>query len=82
MQAPSVPAPVVPETAWRIEQNPGPAAEARFLRLITAGQLRVVGLGVADYERCIELIETYSDLRLGLADAGVVAVAERLAGLS
>lgn len=73
-----VPAPVVPEVAWQIERNLGPGAEAAFLRLITAGELEVVDLVVADYARCIELIEAYHDLGLGLVDASVVTVAEKL----
>ena len=39
-----VPAPVVPETAWLVESRLGPAAEVRFLRLVTAGALQVVDL--------------------------------------
>ena len=74
----TVPAPVIPETAWQIERNLGPASEARFLRLITAGELNVVDLAVADYGRCAELIETYADMALGLVDASVVTVAENL----
>ena len=73
-----VPAPVIPETAWQIERNLGPRSEASFLRLITTGRLHVVDLSVADYERCITLIETYHDLGLGLVDASVVTVAENL----
>ena len=60
-----VPAPVVPETAWLIESRLGPAAEARFLWLITTGLLQVIDLAVADYARCVELIEQYADLGLG-----------------
>ena len=71
-----VPAPVVPETAWLVESRLGPAAEVRFLRLVTAGALHVVDLSVADYERCIDLIERYADLGLGLVDASIVAIAE------
>jgi len=74
-----VPAPVVPETAWQIERNLGPMAEARFLRLITAGELIVVDLVLGDYARCADLIETYADMSLGFVDASVVAVAENLA---
>jgi predicted nucleic acid-binding protein len=73
-----VPGPVVPETAWQVERNLGPQAEAKFIRLITAGELVVVDLSIDDYGRCVELIETYSDLGLGLVDASVVAVAEKL----
>lgn len=70
--------PVVAETAWFIESRLGPSAETDFLRLITTGELRVVDLGVTDYQRCITLIETYADLGLGLVDASIVTVAENL----
>jgi uncharacterized protein len=70
-------APVVAETAWMIESRLGPAAEAGFLRLVTAGELEVVDLTIEDYARCTELIEIYADMGLGLVDASVVAIAER-----
>jgi uncharacterized protein len=73
-----VPAPVIPETAWQIERNLGARSEAAFLRLITSERLHVVDLTLADWARCIALIETYADLGLGLVDASVIAVAERL----
>jgi len=73
-----VPAPVIPETAWQIERNLGPRSEAAFLRLITSQHLRVIDLTLTDWERCIDLIDTYADLGLGLVDASVIAVAERL----
>jgi hypothetical protein len=73
------PAPVVPECSWQIEHHFGPAAEARFLRVITAEELKVVDLTLADYARCVELIETYADLGLGLVDASIVTVCEKLA---
>jgi len=73
-----VPAPVITETAWQVERNLGPVAEAEFLRLITSGRIEVVDPTVADYGRCAELIEAYASLRLGLVDASVVAIAERL----
>jgi uncharacterized protein len=33
-------------------------------------------LAVADYQRCVDLIERYADLGLGLVDASVITVAE------
>lgn len=74
-----VPAPVIPETAWQIETNLGPRSEAGFLRLITTRQLQVADLSLEDYERCVTLIEAYHDLSLGLVDASIVTVAEKLA---
>lgn len=71
-----VPAPVLPETCWQIERNLGAASEAAFLRLVTTGELAVIDLAMADYCRCVELIERYADLALGFVDASVVTVAE------
>jgi hypothetical protein len=71
-----VPAPVLPETCWQIERNLGAASEAAFLRLVVTGELAVIDLVMADYRHCLELIERYADLPLGLVDASVVAVAE------
>lgn len=73
-----LPAPVVAESAWMIEARLGPAAEAHFLRLVTSSEIKVVDLRLDDYRRCIDLIETYSDLGLGLVDASIVTAAERL----
>jgi predicted nucleic acid-binding protein len=73
-----VSAPVIPETAWQIERNLGPRSETAFLRLITTGRLDVIDLTVDDWSRCIALIETYEDLGLGVVDASIVAIAERL----
>lgn len=70
-------APVVAETAWLIEDRLGPAAEACYLTMVI-NDLRVVDLTTVDYRRCIELIHNYADMGLGLVDASVVAVAERL----
>jgi hypothetical protein len=72
-----VPVPVITETSWLIETRLGPAAEARFLRA-TRGELSRVDLLDQDWDRAIELVETYAELGLGLVDASVVAVAERL----
>ena len=74
----AVPASVVPEAAWMIESRLGPAAEAQFLRVVTSTRFTIVTLLTSDYERIIELIETYADMGLGFVDASIVATAERL----
>jgi predicted nucleic acid-binding protein len=71
------PTPVITETAWMILDRLGPVPQARFLRLVTTGQLDPVELTLPDWQRCLELCERYADLRLDLADASLVAVAER-----
>ena len=44
-----VPAPVIPETAWFIESRLGPAAESKFLRLVTDGELSVRSICAITY---------------------------------
>lgn len=70
--------PVVVESAWLIESRLGPAAEASFLRSLAAGEIQRHDLTETDWARAVELIERYTDLGLGVVDASVVAVAERL----
>lgn len=74
-----VPTTVVTETSWMIESRLGPAAEAAFLREVTSGaSLTRIDLDTPDWTRAIDLIDTYADLGLGLVDASVIAIAERL----
>jgi uncharacterized protein len=73
-----VPTPVIVESAWLIESRLGSSAEATFLRAVHAGELERVDLTVEDWARVIELLDAYADSPLGLVDASVVAVAERL----
>ncbi len=73
-----VPTPVIVESSWLIESRLGPAAEAAFLGSVVDGELIRVDLEGVDWARCVELIGAYADLGLGLVDASVVAVAERL----
>ena len=73
-----VPTPLVVESSWLICDRLGAAAEASFLRSVTTGELRREDLTDADWERALALVEGYADLALGLVDASIVAVAERL----
>jgi uncharacterized protein len=69
---------VVAETSWELENNIGVAAEAGFLDAIIVGELKVIDLLADDDVRAVDLIRQYADLGLGLVDASVVAIAERL----
>jgi predicted nucleic acid-binding protein len=70
--------PVLTEVGYLLEREKGARAEAEFLRSIRAGQVMMVPLTAADLDRMAELVETYGDFPLGLVDASVIAVAERL----
>jgi predicted nucleic acid-binding protein len=76
-----VPAPVVTETCYFIERDSGPEteAEAEFLGSFgPGGRFEMVDLRADDWARIIDLVQSYADLPLGMVDASVVAVAERL----
>jgi predicted nucleic acid-binding protein len=49
-----------------------------FLEDVVAGAYRVVYPTLAELDRCRELQERYADLRLGVVDASVIALLERL----
>jgi uncharacterized protein len=66
------------EACWLLERALGPRTEEAFLRSIGKGELAIEVLRPEDYSRAAELVERYADLRLGMVDASVVAVAERL----
>lgn len=70
--------PVIVESSWLIESRLGPAAEAHFLQSLTLGEIERLDMADVDWSRVAELVESYADLGLGIVDASVVAVAERL----
>ena len=71
-----VPEPVVAEAAYLIRDRLGEKAELAFARSLAAGELSVESLARNDWKRAAELLEEYAFL--GLVDAAVAAVAERL----
>ncbi|GAA3132207.1 type II toxin-antitoxin system VapC family toxin [Streptosporangium carneum] len=72
-----VPGFVAGEVAYMLGKLGGAKAEAGFLRSLRAGVFQLVDLTDEDVDRIADLVERYSDLPLGSADASVVAVAER-----
>lgn len=73
-----VPALVIAEATYLIEQSKGPAAEAAFLRSLRSHRYQIEAPTEADLLRSAELVHQYADLPLGGTDASIVAVAERL----
>ncbi|HZE16482.1 MAG TPA: PIN domain-containing protein [Mycobacterium sp.] len=74
-----VPVPVVTETCYFIERDSGPGTEADFLDSFgLGGPFEMADLGAHEWKRVSDLIRTYADLPLGVIDASVVAVAERV----
>jgi predicted nucleic acid-binding protein len=73
-----IPLPVIGETSYLIESRLGPEAESQFLSSFVNSETTIDHLLLTDLDRMAELVHTYADLPLGMVDASVVAVAERL----
>lgn len=73
-----VPATVVAEVGYLLEQRVGPRVEAAFLQAIADGDFEPVPLVAEDFARMAQLVAQYDDLPLGTTDASVIALAERL----
>jgi len=73
-----VPSLVLAELDYWCHERLGVSVWLTFLEDVIAGAYRVEHPVGADLERCRELQERYADLRLGVVDASVVALVERL----
>jgi uncharacterized protein len=72
-----VPQLVLAEAGYLVGKLAGPVAEVAFVRRLSADQVELPGVNRDDLRRMGELMETYADLRLGIVDAAVMAIAER-----
>ena len=73
-----IPAPVIVEVDGLGRSRGAPSAVETVLASIEDGSVEVVDLVPSDYARVRTLMDQYADFPLGMVDAAVVAVAERL----
>ena len=73
-----IPALVLVEVDYWIHERLHPGILVALLDDINAGAYQVEDLQPEDYERARELCDQYSDADIGLVDAGVLAITERL----
>jgi predicted nucleic acid-binding protein len=74
-----VPAGILAEVTYMLEQRLGPRTLDLFLEDIVSGAY-TVDCGADDFDRIRQLVHQYADLAVGFADASVVACAERSGG--
>jgi uncharacterized protein len=67
---------VIPEAAYLIRSRLGPRVEKLFVESLAEGEITIENLTPSDLARCAQLLGDYDFL--GLVDASLVAVAERL----
>jgi uncharacterized protein len=66
------------EVGYLLESRVGPQAEVTFLKSFGGNGFHVAELEDGDLPRMAEFVERYIDLPLGLVDAAVITIAERL----
>lgn len=73
-----VPTPVLTEVCWLLGSRVGPEKEAQFLDSVGSGELELAELVEDDVVRMADLVRLYHSFPLGVVDAAVIAIAERL----
>jgi predicted nucleic acid-binding protein len=68
---------VLAEIDYLLLKRFGPKTELQFLAEVAAGAFELASFGRADLARAVTVLEKYRDLRIGLADASLVVLAER-----
>jgi len=73
-----VPVTLLAEIDHMVATRLGVRTELALLRSLVESTFRLEGFSTGDLERSLELIEQYADSNIGLVDASIVAIAERL----
>lgn len=73
-----IPAPVLVEVDYWIQQRLHAGALVALLADIESGAYQVADLEAPDYTRVRELCDRYADADIGLVDAAVLAIVERM----
>jgi predicted nucleic acid-binding protein len=73
-----IPAPVLVELDYLVQQHLHPGNFVSLLADIEAGAYVVEDVALADYRRIRELCDRYADSDIGFVDAAVLAIVERL----
>lgn len=74
----AVPSTVIPEAAYLLNNYLGQYAESVFIQSLLDGEMTVEQVTMVDLARANELLKEYADANIGLVDASVIAIAERL----
>lgn len=69
---------VVTEACYLLAKYVGPAAEINLVHALAAGDLLQIDVTTADLDRMAQLMRQYVGFPMGVADASVIAIAERL----
>ncbi|MCU0580033.1 MAG: PIN domain-containing protein [Desulfobacterota bacterium] len=72
------PSTIIPEVCYLLNTYLGSPAEMAFIESLVQRQLAIETVTLEDLGRSLEILKAYADLNIGLVDATIVALAERL----
>ncbi len=73
-----MPSTVLPEACYLLNSYLGNAAERKFIDSLINKEVVIEHFNHSDLIRCAELLEKYDNLNIGLVDASLIAISERL----
>jgi uncharacterized protein len=73
-----IPQTVIPETAYFLSKYLGDEAEREFAKALLRQDFHMESLTTADMQRVTQLLNTHRAPNIGIVDASVAAIAERL----
>jgi predicted nucleic acid-binding protein len=68
---------VVAELDYLLSKSVGRRGARRFLREVADGAYRLEPFASADVRQCLDVLDRYADLDIGIADASLVVLAKR-----
>ncbi len=72
------PSTIMPEVCYMLNTYLDLSAEMAFIESVERRELLIETVTVEDLGRCLEIMKGYSNLNIGLVDASIIALAERL----
>ena len=72
------PSTIIPEACYMLNTYLGLSAEMAFIESVVRRELLIEIVTVEDLGRSLEIMRLYSTVNIGLVDASIIAIAERL----
>jgi len=73
-----IPSTVIPEACYLLNTFLGQSAEIKFINSLMNREITIEHFTIVDLARCIEVLTKYKDHNIGLVDASLIAISERL----
>jgi predicted nucleic acid-binding protein len=73
-----LPSTIIPEVCYLLNNYLGQSAELAFIHALVKREFAIEHFTHSDLTRCLEVLNDYVDANIGLVDASLVAIAERL----